>query len=60
MAPLEWDFYFDGWRYLARLVQGRELQVRRAVSGRPWITPPLELSQAAIGQRPMPPSSRRC
>lgn len=54
----EWDFYFEGWHYLARLTNGRELQVRRAVSGRPWITPPLELSQAATGQRPMLPSSR--
>lgn len=56
----EWDFYFEGWHYLARLMQGRELQVRRAVSGRPWITPQLELSQAAMGQRPTPPSSQRC
>lgn len=56
----EWDFYFESWHYLARLTKERELQVRRAVSGRPWITPPPELSQAAMGQHPTPPSSPQC
>ncbi len=57
---VEWDFYFESWHYLARLTKDRGLQVRRAVSGRPWITPPLELSQAAMGQRSTPQSSRQC
>ena len=47
---MEWTFYFEGWQYLARLIAG-ELSVRRAVTGRPWVTPPRELADVALKQR---------
>lgn len=47
----QWCFWYEGWEYLARLVGG-EMQVRRAVDGRPWITGTRELISSALSQRP--------
>ena len=43
-----WAFYYEGWRYVAQILASGELQVRRAVTGRPWITPTKELTHAAF------------